>query len=151
MGWTYWALNGEDSFDLLDNAYDPAPVSAAKQSLLASIQFPLSGGGGTTTPPPPPPTGTLSCAFSVTNSWSGGFQGQVVVSVSGNPVTSWKASWTWPSGQSLINGWNATFTTSGTSVTAVNASYNGSISPGGSVTIGFTANGSVPSSLPITC
>jgi endoglucanase len=151
MGWTYWALNGEDSFDLLDNGYDPTPVSAAKQSLLASIEFPLSGGGGTTTPPPPPPTGTLSCAFSVTNSWSGGFQGQVVISVSGNPVSSWQASWTWPSGQSLINGWNATFTTSGTSVTAVNASYNGSISPGGSVTIGFTANGSVPSSLPITC
>ncbi len=57
MGWTYWALNGEDSFALLDNGYDPTPVSAAKQNLLQGIEFPLSGGrrrGGTTTTPPPP-------------------------------------------------------------------------------------------------
>jgi endoglucanase len=151
MGWAYWALNGEDRYGLLDNGYDATPVSPSKQSMLAGIESPLSGGGGTTTPPPPPPTGTLSCTFSVTNSWQGGFQGQIVVGVSGNPVTSWKLSWTWPNGQTLINGWSGTFTTSGTSVTVVNASYNGSISPGGSVTVGFTANGPVPASLPITC
>ncbi|HEV3036592.1 MAG TPA: cellulase family glycosylhydrolase [Candidatus Angelobacter sp.] len=54
MGWTYWALNGEDSFSILDSNYDSTPVSAAKQQLLASIQFPLGGngggGGGSTTP-----------------------------------------------------------------------------------------------------
>lgn len=43
MGWTYWALNGEDSYDLLDNNYDATPVSSLKQSLLAGIQFPLPG------------------------------------------------------------------------------------------------------------
>ena len=45
MNWTYWALNGEDSFAILDSNYDSTPVSAAKQQLLASIQFPLGGGG----------------------------------------------------------------------------------------------------------
>jgi len=56
MGWTYWALNGEDSFSLLDSNYNATPVSPTKQQLLASIQFPLSGGsgggggGGSTTP-----------------------------------------------------------------------------------------------------
>src|SRR5487761_670978 len=45
MGWTYWALNAEDSYNLLDGSYDPTPVSAAKQSLLASVQFPLPGAG----------------------------------------------------------------------------------------------------------
>jgi endoglucanase len=48
MSWTYWALNGEDSFAILDSNYDATPVSAAKQQLLASIQFPL--GGGSTAP-----------------------------------------------------------------------------------------------------
>ena len=43
MGWTYWALNGEDSYALLDGSYDPTPASAAKQSLLRTVQFPLSG------------------------------------------------------------------------------------------------------------
>ena len=28
LSWTYWALNGEDSYALLDNNYDPALVSA---------------------------------------------------------------------------------------------------------------------------
>jgi len=46
LNWTYWALNGEDSFAILDSNYDPTPVSATKQQLLASIQFPLGGGSG---------------------------------------------------------------------------------------------------------
>jgi len=41
INWTYWALNGEDSYGLLDSNYDATPPSAAKQSLLQSIQFPL--------------------------------------------------------------------------------------------------------------
>ena len=38
IGWTYWALNGEDSYGLLDSNYSPTPPSAAKQMLLHSIQ-----------------------------------------------------------------------------------------------------------------
>ncbi len=47
IDWTYWALNGEDSYGLLDSNYDSAPASSQKQQLLASIQSPLGGGGGT--------------------------------------------------------------------------------------------------------
>ena len=50
LNWTYWALNGEDQYGLLDSTYDATPVSALKQQLLASIQFPLSGGTPPTTP-----------------------------------------------------------------------------------------------------
>jgi endoglucanase len=46
LSWTYWALNGEDSYGLLDSNYDSTPASAAKQSLLQSIQFPLGGASG---------------------------------------------------------------------------------------------------------
>ena len=38
ISWTYWALNGEDSYGLLDSNYDPTPASAAKQALLQGIQ-----------------------------------------------------------------------------------------------------------------
>jgi endoglucanase len=44
INWTYWALNGEDSYGLLDSNYDATPPSALKQSLLQGIQFPLTGG-----------------------------------------------------------------------------------------------------------
>jgi endoglucanase len=140
MGWTYWALDGEDSYALLDNNYDATPVSAAKQSLLAGDQFPLSGAGNGT----PSPTGSaapVSCraVYSLTNSWQGGFQGQIVLTNTGTAAISpWKLTWTFPGDQKIGSMWTASFTQSGENVTAVNQSYNATIAPAGSVTIGFT-------------
>ena len=140
MGWTYWALNGEDSFALLDNGYDATPVSAAKQSLLATIQFPLPGAGNGT----PPPTGSAAAVackavYSLTNSWPGGFQGQIVLSNTGSAAISpWSLTWTFPGDQKIGSMWTASYTQSGENVTAVNQSYNATIAPAGSVTIGFT-------------
>jgi endoglucanase len=66
IGWTYWALNGEDSYGLLDDNYDATPVSAQKESMLDSIQFPLSGGGGSTSckTDPSTPAGLTAMATS---------------------------------------------------------------------------------------
>jgi endoglucanase len=65
LNWTYWALNGEDSYGLLDNQYDLTPASALKQSDLASIQFPLGGGGGGhCSVAPSAPTGLAASATS---------------------------------------------------------------------------------------
>ena len=36
--WTYWALNGEDNYALLDSNYDPTPASPLKQQMLSGIQ-----------------------------------------------------------------------------------------------------------------
>ena len=44
LNWTYWALNGEDRYGLLDANYDATPASSLKQQLLTSTQFLLSGG-----------------------------------------------------------------------------------------------------------
>ena len=62
IDWTYWALNGEDSYALLDSNYDSTPVSSLKQQLLASIQF--GGGGGNCQSVPPAPTGLTATAVS---------------------------------------------------------------------------------------
>ena len=94
--WTYWALNGEDSYGLLDSNYDSTPASALKQSLLAGIQFPLSGSGGSgsTTPgftlAPSTSTPTLSPGGSATDTIrvtdAGGFSGNVTLSITGLPA-----------------------------------------------------------------
>lgn len=42
LGWSYWALNGEDPYGLLGKQDGPVPQSPAKQQLLQTIQFPLS-------------------------------------------------------------------------------------------------------------
>jgi endoglucanase len=39
MGWTYYALNGQDVYSLLDQQYDEVPASPMKQQLLTGIQF----------------------------------------------------------------------------------------------------------------
>ncbi len=72
LSWTYWALNGEDSLSLLDSNYDPTPVSSQKQSLLASIQFPLNP-GSTSAPAPAAPsalTATAVSANSISLKWT---------------------------------------------------------------------------------
>src|SRR5436309_5723104 len=65
LNWTYWALNGEDSYGLLDNNYDSTPASPLKQSELASVQSALSGGGGSTcSVAPSAPSGLAALAAS---------------------------------------------------------------------------------------
>jgi endoglucanase len=144
MGWTYWALNGEDSYDLLDNNYDPTPVSATKQSMLAAMEFPLpgAGNGGTGSSSPPPPPATCSGTFAVTNSWSGGYQGALTVTNTGTTaLTSWKLSVVFPGGVTVTNMWNGINTGTTGTVSVANEPYNGSVASGGTVTVGFIANG----------
>ena len=142
MGWTYWALNGEDSYALLDSNYDPTPVSALKESELQAIQFALPGAVNGT----PPPTGTsapVSCsaAYSLTNSWSGGFQAQIVLTNTGTTsISPWTLAFAFGGDQQIASLWNATYTQSGASVTVTAESYNATIAAGGSVTIGFTGS-----------
>jgi len=143
MGWTYWALNGEDSYDLLDNNYDPTPVSATKQSMLAAMEFPLpgAGNGGTGSSSPPPPA-TCSGTFAVTSSWSGGYQGALTVKNTGTTaLSSWKLTVGFPAGVTVTNMWNGINTGTTGTVTVANEPYNGSVAPGGTVTVGFIANG----------
>ena len=90
--WTYWALNGEDSYGLLDSNYDQTPASALKQSLLAGIQS--SMGGSTPTPSftlaLSSSSLTLAPGASATDTISvtdmGGFSGNVTLAVSGLPA-----------------------------------------------------------------
>ncbi len=41
LGWSYWALNGEDAYGLLDPGDGPSPVNPHKQEMLASIGLSL--------------------------------------------------------------------------------------------------------------
>jgi len=152
LSWTYWALNGEDAYALLDGSYDPTPVSAPKQSLLAGIQFPLPGAGngtpsasvsvsssGTGSGSPSPAPASATCTYSLTNTWAGGFQGQVVIADTGSsPINGWTLAWTYPGDQKIGNLWNGTYTQSGEAVTVSAASFDADIAAGSSVTVGFT-------------
>ena len=101
----------------------PTPTSAAPSSSPAS-----------------PGAATCSGAYSVVSSWPGGFQGQVVVTNTGSAtLNSWQLGWTFPGSQAVSNLWNGSYTQSGGNVTVTNQSYNGTLAPGASTTVGFTA------------
>jgi len=114
INWTYWALNGEDSYALLDSTYDATPPSAEKQQMLASIQFqpgasasPTPSHSATPTPtgspkptqtPTPQPTSTAvgaSCrvAYSVGNDWGSGFTAALTITNKGSTaINGWRAA-----------------------------------------------------------
>jgi cellulase/cellobiase CelA1 len=77
--------------------------------------------------------------YSLTNSWPGGFQAQVVLTNTGtSAIAPWSLTWTFPGDEQISSMWTASYTQSGEHVTATNESYNATIAPSASVTIGFT-------------
>ncbi len=90
LGWTYWALNGEDSFAPLTGQYDGI-ANSTKQSLLATIQFPLGSGGTPNFSLSASPTAiTVNRGSSVTSTISvartGGFTGSVSLAIGTLPT-----------------------------------------------------------------
>jgi hypothetical protein len=85
----------------------------------------------------------------VSNQWPGGFSANITITNTGSAALSnWSLAFTFPaSGQSVTQGWNGVFTQSGSTVTVKNASYNGSVPAGGTVSPGFNGSwtGSNPS------
>ncbi|NGM11671.1 cellulose-binding protein [Verrucosispora sp. CWR15] len=106
-----------------------------------------------TSPPPtnPPPAGACSATYRVTSTWSGGFQGEVQVTAGNAAIRGWRVNWTNGSGQQVNQAWNATVTSSGSTVTATNVSYNGNLGAGASTSFGFLASGSSTNTPTLTC
>ena len=146
VGATVWGFTDSDSWipstfpgqgaaTPYDENYAPKPAYYAITEAL----------GGTTTPPP---TGACSASYSVTSQWNNGFTGQVRISCSGAALSSWKVGWTYGAGQQITQAWNANCTQSGAVVSCSNASYNGTVPDGGSVTFGFNASWSGSNPVP---
>ena len=84
-----------------------------------------------------PVTGSCSVTYSP-YSWSTGFTTSVKVTNTGTTaLSSWNLEFELANGQSVTQGWSAIWSQSGSTVTATNAPWNGSISAGGSTDIGF--------------
>ena len=97
--------------------------------------FGLDSGGSV----PQPPAGACKVT-ATTNAWNTGLTASVTVTnTSTSAVNGWKLGFTLPSGQTITNGWGATYAPASGNVTATNAGYNGAIAPGASVSIGYQA------------
>jgi endoglucanase len=163
LSWTYWALNGEDAYGLVDNQYDPTPVSAAKQSALASIEFPLGTASASASPslsasvtasPSVSPTssapaGACRVSYVKQSEWATGFVAQLTLTNTGtSTINGWTLAFSFPGDQKITSGWNSTATQSGTAVTVKDAGYNGTIAAGGNAQFGFQGTWSASDASP---
>ena len=91
----------------------------------------------TPTPTPTPTQGSgASCkvTYTVTNQWPGGFGVNLTITNTGTTtINGWSLQFTFPNGQTVTQVWNGNYTQSGGTVTITNLSYNGTISPGQSL------------------
>ncbi|MQM26616.1 cellulose binding domain-containing protein [Glycomyces albidus] len=105
---------------------------------------------GETTSPPPTGSG-CSAEIDVVNDWGSGWQGNLLVTAGSGAVSGWTVTWTWPGGQRISSHWNADVTTSGSTVTAADVGWNGSVRAGQTISAwGFVATGSAATPA-VTC
>jgi hypothetical protein len=81
-----------------------------------------------------------SVEYSVTGQWDTGFQAAVTITNNSAALSGWSLGFDFAGGQKVTQGWNAKWSQSGTTVTAGNESYNGSLPTGASVSAGFLAS-----------
>ncbi|MEO3813543.1 cellulose binding domain-containing protein [Sphaerisporangium sp. B11E5] len=108
------------------------------------VTFTTTGGG----------TGGCTATYRITNSWQGGFQGEVTVRNNGtSAITGWTVAWTFANGQTITQIWSGTHTQSGASVSVRNVAYNGNVGAGATASFGFNGswNGTNAVPSPITC
>ena len=174
LGWS-WSGNG-GGVEYLDmvTAFDPARLTSwgdrlfnGANGIKATAREATIYGGTTPTPTTPTPTtptpttptptpttsapsGACAATYAVSGSWGSGFQGAVTVTAGSAAIRGWTVTWTWPSGQLFTNSWNATVTTSGSTITARNMSYNGTLAAGATASWGFTASSTGTNTTPAT-
>ena len=148
-GVTVWGLRDGDSWvpDVFPGEGAPLLYNddfSVKPAYTAVLNA-LGGSGNETTTPGEQTTtpGGSGCTavIDVVNDWGSGWQANVRVTAAG-ALSGWRLTWTWPSGQSISSSWNATISQSGSSVTASDVGWNGSIAAGQSREVfGFIGSG----------
>jgi cellulose binding protein with CBM2 domain/Big-like domain-containing protein len=119
-----------------------APLAAAAGvlpgvALVAGSMITLAG------PPASAQATVCQVSYSVTSNWGTGFTASITITNEGPAISGWTLRYSYSGNQSNPSGWGGTWTESGENVAVTNASYDGNIAPGASVTIGanFTYSG----------
>jgi beta-glucosidase len=106
--------------------------AAGNRSARSGTVSVTTPGGGT--------TGGCRVTYTV-NDWGSGFSGNVTIANTGTAaINGWTLKFSFPGNQQVTQGWEGAWSQSGNQVTAVNAAWNGTINPNGSVKIGFNAS-----------
>ncbi|WP_231648110.1 endo-1,4-beta-xylanase [Saccharothrix sp. NRRL B-16348] len=134
--WIPGVFPGEGAALPFDGNLQPKPAYDAMVSAFGNV--PTTTTTTTTTSVP----GDANCRVTDTiNAWNTGLTSSITVTNTGTaPIDGWSLAFTLPGGQTITSGWNATYSPTSGQVAARNVSYNATLAPNASVTIGFQAN-----------
>jgi cellulose binding protein with CBM2 domain/fibronectin type III domain protein len=119
-------------------------------ALAAAVATPL-GLLLATTPPASAASG-VTATFTKTQDWGTGYEATyTITNGTSSALSSWSITFTLASGQTMGTFWDATETKSGNPYTFANASYNGSVPAGGTVSFGFNVSYSGTFAPPSNC
>ncbi|MFJ7153553.1 glycosyl hydrolase family 18 protein [Streptomyces sp. NPDC101118] len=108
---------------------------------VAAFALPLAGLVGLASPAQAATSATAT--YQKVSDWGTGFEGKWTVKNTGTTtITSWTVEWDYPTGTRVTSAWDATVTSSGNHWTGKNVGWNGTLSPGASVSFGFNGTGS---------
>ncbi|MFC5286374.1 cellulase family glycosylhydrolase [Actinokineospora guangxiensis] len=86
--------------------------------------------------------------YTITSQWQGGFQGDIRITNLGDALSGWTLAFSFPSGQRVTQGWNATWTQSGAGVSVASLEWNRQLGAGASTSAGFTGSWSGSNPVP---
>ncbi|MEU4219427.1 cellulose binding domain-containing protein [Actinoplanes sp. NPDC026623] len=105
-----------------------------------SSPSPSTSASPTVTPTVTPSAGTAPQVSYTMSTWDSGFTATIGITNAGpSTIDGWTLTFTLPSGQSITSGWSATYSPASSTVNARNVSYNGTLAPGATTSIGFQA------------
>ncbi|HUN31743.1 MAG TPA: cellulose binding domain-containing protein [Trebonia sp.] len=97
-------------------------------------------------------SGTLDASYQAGTSWGTGYDGQYTITNPGSSaVTGWTLSFTLPAGTSVSSLWDGSYTDNGGQVTVTSDSWDATINPGSSETVGFVTSSSGKAGQPANC
>ena len=109
----------------------------------ATFTWAISGGS----------TGGGACrvTYTLNSSWPGGFTAQVVIANTGTTtISGWSLAFTFPGDQKVTSNFNGGFSQAGENAILTNASYNGTITAGSTITDGFQGTWTSSDAAPAT-
>ncbi len=137
-----------------------APVVGARDSFYVrardaagnvSIASTAVAGPPVTTTTPPPPSPVCRAAYRTTSAWGHGFVAEVTVTnTSSAALDGWTAAFTFGGDQRIASAWNGSFTQSGAGVTLTPATWNRTLAPGATATVGLIGSSPTGNAPPAT-
>jgi endoglucanase len=124
---------------------------AHRRALLAAGAAGALVLGGLAAAAPPASAAATGCSvtYTVQSQWSGGFTANVAITNLGAAVQGWTLTFDFPNtSQKVTQGWSATWTQSGTRVSATDMNWNGPLGTGASTSIGFAGSWSGANAVP---